>query len=79
MYTLIIICFYVHTIFNQCAVFVLMPSVEIFPCKFYCSFKSPIFNRLLQHSWDKYSLQAGFSNICDISSCCKQFTNLQSY
>ena len=56
-----------------------MPSVEIFPCKFNCSFKSPIFNRVLQHSWDKHSLQAGFSYICDISSCCKQFTNLQSY
>ena len=32
-----------------------------------------------QHSWDKHSLQAGFSYTCDISSCCKQFKNLQSY
>ena len=68
-----------YTVLNQSALFVLMASVEIFPCKFNCSFKSPIFNRVLQHSWDKHSLQAGFSYICDISSCCKQFTNLQSY
>ena len=68
-----------YTVLNQSALFVLMPSVEIFPCKFNCSFKSPIFNRVLQDSWDKHSLQAGFSYICDISSCCKLFTNLQSY
>ena len=68
-----------YTVLNQSALFVLMASVEIFPCKLNCSFKSPIFNRVLQHSCDKHSLQAGFSYICDISSCCKQFTNLQSY
>ena len=68
-----------YTVLDQSALFVLMASVELFPCKFNCSFKSPIFNRVLQHSWDKHSLQAGFSYICDISSCCKQFTNLQSY
>ena len=37
-----------------------MPSVEIFPCKFNCFFKSPIFNRVLPDSWDEHSLQAGF-------------------
>ena len=36
-------------------------------------------DRVLQHLWDKNSLQAGFSYICDISSCCTQFTNLQSH
>ena len=72
-------CFYVYTVLNQSALFVLIPSVEIFSCKFNCFFKSPIFNRILQNSWDKHSLQAGFLYIYEISSCCKQFTNIQSY
>ena len=68
-----------YTVLNQCAIFILMSSVKIFPWKFNCSFNSPIFNSVLQYSWDKHSIQAGFSYTCDITSCCKQFTNLQSY
>ena len=71
--------FYVYSVISQCAIVVLMPSVKIFPSKFNCSFNSPILNRVLQHSWDKHILQVGFSCIYDISSCCKQFTNPQSY
>ena len=35
-----------YTVLNQCTIFRFMPSVEIFSCKFNCSFNSPIFNRL---------------------------------
>ena len=68
-----------YAVLNQSALFILMPSVEIFPSKFNCSFKFPILSRVFQHSWDKHSAQAGFSYICDISSCYKHITNLQSY
>ena len=36
------------------------------------------FNDVLSHTWDKHSLSHNFSFKCEISSCTKRYTNLQS-
>ena len=37
------------------------------------------FNDVLSHTWDKHSLSHNFSFKCEISSCTKRYTNLQSF
>ena len=37
------------------------------------------FNRYLNHTWDKHSLNIGFSYKCDVSDCASQYKNVQSF
>ena len=55
-----------------------MDALSRFSCKFY-DFTTLNFNRLLNHTWEKHSLDTGFSYLCDISSCTSKYTNIQSY
>ena len=51
-----------------------------FQCRFsVCFYQSQSFNRLLNHVWDKHSLERGFKYDCGISGCPKTFTNQQSF
>ena len=43
-----------------------------------CNYTTSNFNRLLNHCWDKHSLDPGFAYKCDVSSCTSKFTNIQS-
>ena len=55
-----------------------MDVLSRFSCKF-CDFTTLNFNKLLNHIWDKHSIDTGFSYLCDISSCTNKYTNIQSY
>ena len=44
-----------------------------------CPYESVSFNKILAHTWDKHSLDHNFSFKCEISSCTKRYTNLQSF
>ena len=37
------------------------------------------FKRYLNHTWDKHSLNIGFSYKCDVSDCASQYKNVQSF
>ena len=44
-----------------------------------CDYASNNFNRYLNHTWDKHSLNVGFSYKCDVSDCTSQYKNVQSF
>ena len=44
-----------------------------------CLYESVSFNKVLSHTWDKHSLTRNFSFKCQISSCKRRYTNLQSF
>ena len=44
-----------------------------------CGYSSTNFSRLLNHVWDKHSLESGFMYVCGISACQSSYLNLQSF
>ena len=44
-----------------------------------CPVKSTKFNRVLNHVWDKHSIEKNFSYKCRFSGCLTNFKNLQSF
>ena len=53
---------------------------SIFTCwKNHCPFRSTKFDRVLNHVWDKHSIEKNFSYKCGISGCLTNFTKLQSF
>ena len=56
-----------------------MENLARFHCKIVeCDYASTNFNRYLNHTWDKHSLNIGFSYKCDVSGCTSQCKNVQS-
>ena len=56
-----------------------MVNLARFACRFNnCNYTTSNFNRLLNHSWNKHSLDPGFALKCDVSSFTKKFANIQS-
>ena len=57
-----------------------MDNLVRFACKFKdCNYTTSNFNRLLNHCWDKHSLDPSFAYKCDVSSCTSKFINIQSF
>ena len=44
-----------------------------------CPYEAVSFNKILSRTWDKHSLAKNFSFKCEILSCTKRYTNLQSF
>ena len=56
-----------------------MNGERIFYCK-YPEYSSISFNRVLNHSWERHnSISQGFEYKCDISSCTRKYSNIQSF
>ena len=55
-----------------------MDNLARFACRFKdCNYTTSNFNRLMNHCWDKHSLDQGFAYKYDVSSCSSKFTNIQ--
>ena len=57
-----------------------MGNLAKFHCKIVeCDYGRTTFNRYLNRTWDKHSLNIGFSYKCDVSDCSSQYKNIQSF
>ena len=55
-----------------------MDNLARFTCRFKDrNYTTSNFNRLMNHCWDKHSLDQGFAYKYDVSSCSSKSTNIQ--
>ena len=57
-----------------------MNGETIFYCKYpECEYSSISLNKVLNHTWERHSISQDFEYKCDISSCTRKYTNIQSF